>query len=101
MKTLIVLACLVGGILLLWAASAHSANMCGKYVTIVKVLNEKYKEAKSGAGIAGEFALIELYKSKSGGTWTVLATAPDGKACIISAGKDWIDFPLTISGDEL
>lgn len=103
MKTFIVIALLVGGVLLMWAASAHSQSMsfCGQHDSFVKKLADKYQEAKSGAGIAGEFALIEHYKTKSGSTWTILATDPSGKACIIAAGKDWIDFAVTPAGDDL
>ena len=102
MKTLIVLICLAIGVLLMWmTVPAHALGLCGSRADfIAAITGDKYQEEKNGAGIAGEVALVELFASRSGGTFTVLMTMPNGKSCIIASGKGWIAVVPKIPGDD-
>lgn len=75
---------------LLWAVQpSHAMSMCGKREDFIKALNDKYREFGIAIAIAGQINLVEVFKTASGSTWTILFTTPQGKTCIIAAGKDW------------
>lgn len=84
--------------LLLLSAPAQALGMCGKRDDFVSTLKSRYGETSQGKGLAGEFAVIELFTSAD--SFTVLATDPMGKSCIIAAGRDWIDAVPKIPGDD-
>ena len=45
-----------------------------------------------GGGLAASGVLFELYVAPTG-TWTLLATAPDGSSCLLGAGEAWEPRP--------
>jgi hypothetical protein len=70
--------------------SASQAGMypCAKHTDLVKLLDTKYREQLHGAGIGGQQSMIELYVSEKG-SFTVLATSPQGLSCIVATGQSW------------
>ena len=67
-----------------------AAGFCGPRNEMVAALTgEKYKEARIGIGVMGDRLVVETYASSDGSTFTILITTPDGKTCIIAAGKGW------------
>lgn len=69
-------------------AYAQSAG-CGPYVTVTKMLKEKYKESLNAIGaIKGNEAVIEFWKSSK--TFTILLVNHEkGVACIKIGGSKW------------
>jgi len=55
-------------------------------------LRETFGERMIGSGLAESGVLIELYVGP-GGSWTLLATAPTGKSCLLGAGEAWEPLP--------
>jgi len=91
--TLWVLTGVVGLILgVIMVSQAHAAGACASHGVIVKALADKYQESAKALGIAGQVNLVEIFSSKAG-TWTILVTTPDGSACIIAAGTEWVNLP--------
>jgi hypothetical protein len=67
-------------------ASAQSA--CGPREQLVKILADQYKEDPVGMGLSQPGQVLEVFAS-SNGSWTMVMTMPDGKACMIAAGDNW------------
>jgi hypothetical protein len=74
---------------LLAAAPAVAQQVCAPRDQIVKRLAEGYGEARQGYGLQGGRLVVELYASAETGTWTIIATRPDGVACAMAAGQAW------------
>lgn len=77
------------------APALAATPKCAPHKEMVALLSSKYKEAPKGLGLVHGTRVVELFVSGAG-TWTILATKLDGKACIIAAGKDWEDVPLDL-----
>ncbi len=61
-------------------------------------LEEKFEEKVIGRGLTpnGQ-AMFEVFVSEAG-TWTVLASDPNGRSCVIAAGEAWQPMP-SLMGD--
>jgi hypothetical protein len=74
---------------LLIEPSAASAQIsCGPRDQLVKVLAEQYKEDPVGIGLTQPGQVLEVFASQAG-SWSMVMTMPDGKACLIAAGDNW------------
>jgi len=54
------------------------------------LLSRNYGEAVAGQGVAGG-ALVQLWRNRQTGSWTILLVSPDGAACALASGEDWMD----------
>lgn len=43
-------------------------------------------------GITNNGGVMEILTSKDGETWTLLITMPNGMACMMATGEDWINM---------
>jgi hypothetical protein len=74
------------------AVAAQEQPQCGPHEEVAKALTEKYSERVVSAGMtANGSRLVELFVSPTTGTWTLLITDMDGKACMTASGDDWIN----------
>ena len=80
---------LITACLVLSAASATAQAVCAPRELIVKRLNETYGETRKGYGLQNAQLIVELYASDETGTWTLIATRPDGVSCAMAVGKAW------------
>ena len=71
------------------ALPAEAQQVCAPRDQIVKRLADTYGEARQGLGLQGGRLVVELYASAETGTWTIIATRPDGTACAMAAGHEW------------
>jgi len=69
---------------------------CGERDSVVKMLKETYGERASAHGIAHTGAIAEVFISPRG-TWTIIATSPNGMSCMVGAGESW---QTTIAADD-
>lgn len=76
----------------LCAGIAGAQVPCGQRADILKALAEKYKEAPVNLGTVTGKGVIEIYASDAG-TFTIIATQPNGFSCIIAAGDGRETFP--------
>lgn len=76
-----------------YAQSAGPGPACVKRADLIKHLEARYHEAPSAVGIADNGALLEVFSSKSGETWTVTVTMPNGISCMVASGQQWQDVP--------
>jgi hypothetical protein len=87
-KNILVLGTCILGACLALSNTAQAQSTCSDRDSIVKVLDQNYKETLSNYGVAGHVMLLEVYVSKVG-TFTILASRPNGISCIIAAGDNW------------
>ena len=79
----------IAACLVLSAASASAQAVCAPRDQIVKRLNDTYGETRKGYGLQNAQLVVELYASDETGTWTLIATRPDGVSCAMAVGKEW------------
>ena len=82
-------ACLAAVLALSALPVAAQSSFCGARDEIVRILRDRYGEARRGAGLRDASALFEIFASTESGTWTLLVTRPDGHTCAIAAGQAW------------
>jgi hypothetical protein len=71
------------------AAEAEGRAACADRTLVVERLAERYGETLQSMGLHQNQNVLEVYASDETGTWTILVTRPDGKACLIAAGQMW------------
>lgn len=70
------------------------AAACGKRPEVTETLRKRHGEQPSRIALASDGRVIELWASEKGG-WTLLATRPNGYACVIASGHEaWEILPL-------
>jgi hypothetical protein len=62
---------------------------CGQRDEIVAALEKTYREARRAVAMQNAGVVIEIFASTETGTWTLLATRPDGVTCAMAAGEAW------------
>ena len=79
---------ILGAIVALGITPVSAQSSCGPREHLVKLLSDQYKEDPIGIGLAQPGQVLEVFAS-SNGSWTMVMTRPDGKACLIAAGDNW------------
>ena len=73
---------------------------CAHHDQMVKRLGAKFTEVPVSLGLAASGHVLEVFTTRDGETWTLVATAPEGKSCIMAAGKYWQQLPIEPEGPE-
>ena len=87
------LVALGGAMLLGIAASATPAQAqmaCGKRAQVVKMLESRNAETPVSVGLAANGAVVEVFATVDGTSWTILMSMPDGRTCLMAAGESWM-----------
>ncbi len=75
------------------AQAQQQAMLCGLRDDMGKMLDQRFGEQPQAGGIVGD-RIVELLVSQTG-SWTILITSADGRACVVTGGDDWTDQPVT------
>lgn len=75
------------------SVSYAQAPACVKRADLLAHLARQYREAPAAVGLADNGALLEVFASRDGETWTVAVTTPNGISCLIATGEQWQDLP--------
>jgi hypothetical protein len=70
-------------------AQIAGGTLCHNHDSLTRTLLERYREVPVSVGIQTDGQLIQIFASGETGTWTILATRPDGVSCILSAGQHY------------
>ncbi|MHA3978288.1 hypothetical protein ACW9UR_11435 [Halovulum sp. GXIMD14794] len=70
-----------------------SPDACGERDGVIDRLQHVFGEERTGGGLQGEHGLVEVFASSETGSWTILLTRPDGRACLVAAGATWHTVP--------
>ena len=73
----------------LCAGAVQASPLCDDREALIAELRERWGEAPVALGLTGAGRLLEVLASADGATWTIIATRPDGRACVLDAGTDW------------
>ena len=79
---------LAASLLAVFATPAFAQMVCGPRPSILSNLARIYAEEPVAIGLAANGEVVELLSSESG-SWTILATRPNGVACILLGGEAW------------
>jgi hypothetical protein len=74
-------------------AAGAQALTCAGHAQIVEYLKDEFQEFQKAYGLVGDQAILELYLSSQGATWTIIVTDVSGKSCILAAGEFWEQKP--------
>jgi hypothetical protein len=82
--------------LVAWAAvsfsvSAQTGIPCYEREAFLAWLLSEYAERPVAAGVRDD-KLIQLFVRPDGRSWTIVVARPDGLACPLVAGADWVDL---------
>ena len=70
------------------AVAKHGDTSCAPRDVLLEVLDERFHQVPVATGLAGSGVMLEIYASADG-TWTMLATQPDGNSCVKGTGTHW------------
>ena len=74
-----------------------AAQSVGKpHQQVVDVLRQRYKEAPAFIGLASGGAVVEVFTSADGETWTIVMTLPNGMSQVLAAGESWEAVKLLV-----
>jgi hypothetical protein len=76
------------GAVLFLAGQAHGAD-CARRNQVVTTLADRYGEAREAIGLASNGAVIEVFASADGATWTITATLASGMTCLVASGEHY------------
>lgn len=80
--------------LLLWSQTAAAQQpACTDRSDVLSHLSSEYSEAPVAMGIANNGGVVEILSSKTGTSWTIILTMPNGMTCMIAAGEHWESIP--------
>lgn len=66
---------------------------CADRAGIIAQLAERWGESRRATGLAGNQAVLELFTSPTSGTFTLIASLPDGRACMVASGDHFELIP--------
>lgn len=86
---------LIGALALLCGPSPAFADpaLCGTRADITAALADRFHETLSSVGIEQRGAVLELWTSADGLTWTLLVSGTEGQTCVVAAGVQWKAVP--------
>lgn len=81
-------------------AQTHASSdvSCMNRDQLVHSLSQRYGEDLLGRGLQTPHTLLEVWSSDSTGSFTIFVTNPNGQACIVATGEDWIGYDLPLKG---
>ncbi len=79
---------------------AEAKRVCDKRADVLTHLAKKYSEKPTSVGVTANGGIVELLSEKSGKTWTLIVSMPNGISCLLAAGQDWDSHPLRQIGER-
>jgi hypothetical protein len=67
-------------------AQAQPGN-CAPREVVVERLATAYGETRQSMGLGAQGAVMEVFASRTSGSWTITVTLPDGLTCLIASGQ--------------
>ncbi len=85
---------LIGGAALfaLGSTEAGAQTACTGHSDLAEKLGRAYSEAPVARGLVNDGALLEVYSTGDGNTWTMVLTMPNGVSCVVAVGEAWTEL---------
>ncbi len=71
------------------AQSLIGEVLCGPKAEIHAKLTRQFGAVKTGAGLRGPEAVMEIWTNPKSGDWTLVQTYVEGNSCIVAMGEYW------------
>ena len=68
---------------------AYAQANCAPREAIIDRLKTMYGESLAAGGLQSAAQMIEVWTAPETGSWTILMTRADGKACVMATGTNW------------
>ena len=90
----------IGGFI--WATQTAEAQQqnCANRAAIVEQLQTRFSETRLGMGLHPDNLIVEIFTSLDSGSWTIIATRPDGISCLVAAGESWTETTDTLPSPD-
>ncbi len=89
MSRLTALLASLGGALLALPAFADETAICADRAVVAQRLAKDFSENPVAMGITSSGNVIEVFSARTGDTWTIVMTLPNGKSCLMATGEGW------------
>ena len=90
-------AMVLGPMLIIASAASAAGGICSSHDKFATFLSDTYKESPRAIGLVANKRMMQVFVSQKG-TWSILMTAPNGKACLLAAGDNWEGIKLVEKG---
>ncbi len=90
---MLAMAALALGLLVHTAAAVQAQPVCMPHDELIERLYATFAEVPAANAIANNGALVELFATRDGSSWTLAMTRPGGMSCVLVAGEEWNHFP--------
>lgn len=84
-----------------FSGPVSAQQVTGDRTTLVKELTQRFAEHPVSIGLTSTGAMIEVFASEDGSTWTMLLTLPEGQSQVIGDGESWMSIPDMLSGTKI
>ena len=74
--------------LAVFSLPSHAQTVCSTRTNFLNELSSQHQERPIAMGLAANGSVVEVLASKDG-TWTILATSPNGMSCVVAVGDSW------------
>lgn len=90
---------IAASVLFVSASSANAQEFCAPRDEAIAELEKQFEEKVFGRGLAANGRrMIELFVSEKG-SWTMLASDPNGHSCVMASGEYWQGLTALV-GDQ-
>ncbi len=89
----------VAALIALHGPPVAARAVCGPHAAMAERLASQFGEARRGTGLAGMFAIYELWTDAADGSWSILRVGPSGLTCLVAAGGLWHDYEPPPKGE--
>ncbi len=76
------------------AQAAHLSGFCADHDEAVKRLQQRYGERQIAVGLTSGGTILEVLATRTGSSWSVLITNPNGRSCLVVFGSDLTALPV-------
>ncbi len=90
----------VFALLIGFQAPASAQAACAPHAEVTKQLANGHSENPVGIGLANNGAVVEVFSSSDGSSWTIIMTMPNGMSCLVTAGEYWESLPEVRQGPQ-
>ena len=77
---------------------ADAMPACAQRTVVLEYFKQKYREEPAARGLANDGRVLEVLTTRTGSTWTIIMTLPDGRSCVVAAGESWDTVRAMIKG---
>ncbi len=79
----------LGAAFLMPVAEGQAAPKCDQRERLTAWLAERWGEAPERLGLSMSGNVVEVFRAADGSSWSIVATRPDGWACVVGFGEAW------------